>query len=92
MPTNREQIIIYLEGEEYTAKELSGLMRMRVQDVLSDLEHVQRSAGKRFKIRPALCTSCDFEFERRKKLSTPGRCPECRSERVVGPFLSVTPE
>jgi len=89
MATRREEITNYLKGSERTVRELAGLMRMRVKDTLDDLEHIRKSHKKAFKVRPALCPSCGYVFETRGKLSSPGRCPQCRGERVVGPWLSI---
>lgn len=89
MQTDREELTLYLKNAERTAKELAALMKMRVHDVLDHLEHVHRKEKKNFKIRAAECTSCHFVFEGRKKMSSPGRCPHCRSERIVGPWISI---
>lgn len=92
MPTRREQMIQYLEGSEYTVKDLAALIRSNTRDTIDDLNHIKRSVGKRLNIRSAECTSCHFKFTKRERVNTPSRCPQCRSERVVGPWLSVTPE
>lgn len=92
MATQREQMMAHLENAERTPRELSGLMRMSMRDTLDHLEHVKKSAGKRMKIRPARCKRCGFTFSKRSKLSTPSRCPDCRNERILGPWLQVTPE
>lgn len=92
MATRREQIIYYLEQGGRTPKEIAGLMRMGIRDTLDDLEHVRKSVGKRFKIEAASCSRCDFTFRSRGKLSTPSRCPDCRNERISGPWLSIERE
>lgn len=92
MPTRRERMIALLEGTEYTPRALAGVMRMRVQDALDHLEHVRQSVDGRLQVRAAYCKSCGFEFDTRDKLSTPSRCPECRAERIAGPWLSIGPE
>lgn len=89
MPTKREEIASYLEAAERTPKELAAIMKMTLRDTLDNLEHVRRSVGRKFVVRQAKCTKCDFEFDSRRKLSTPSRCPECKSERIVGPWLSI---
>ncbi len=88
MGTRREQMIAHLEAAPRTASELSGLMRMRIKDAIDDLEHIRRSVGKALSIEPARCVGCDFVF-RAGRISTPSRCPECRGEHIVGPYLSV---
>ena len=31
---------------------------------------------------PAECLACGFAFRKRDRLTTPGRCPRCRAERI----------
>ena len=83
MGTRRETIAGLLQRGERTAKDLASLCRANTKDVLSDLEHIRRSVGRRFRIDPALCGKCDFVFETRSKLQTPSRCPECKNERIL---------
>lgn len=89
MATRREELTAYLRSGERTAKDLASMQKTRMRDVLDDLEHVRRSAGRDFVLRPAQCSRCDFIFGSRPKMSTPSRCPECRSERICGPWLSI---
>ncbi len=89
MPTRREQMIEYLENSEYTVKDLAALIRSNTRDTLDDLSHIKRSVGKRLNVRSAECTACHFSFTKRDRLSTPSRCPQCKSERIVGPWISV---
>ncbi len=89
MATRREQLITYLTETRRTPKELAALMRMRVADVLDDLEHVRQSAGAKFQMEPAECSACDYVFEARGRLSTPSKCPSCRAQRVLGPWLFI---
>ena len=56
------------------------------------LEHLERSLrrdGERLIVEPATCLACAFVFKSRQKLSTPGSCPKCRSERVAPPAFRV---
>lgn len=89
MGTRREQMIQHLEAAPRSASELAGLMKMRVKDVVDDLEHVRRSLGKSLSIESARCVGCDFVF-RQGRISAPSRCPRCRGEHIIGPYLSVT--
>ena len=89
--TTREEIASLLESAPYSAKQLAALVRMKISDTLSHLEHIQRSYGKAFVIEPAYCNACTFTFSKRTKLSTPGKCPQCRNQRVDGPWLSIEP-
>ena len=56
------------------------------------LEHLERSLrrdGERLIVEPATCLACEFVFKSRQKLSTPGSCPKCRSERVAPPAFRI---
>lgn len=92
MPTKREEITSYLQAYPRTAKELAALLGMKITEVISHLEHVKRSTGKQFQINPAQCSQCDFVFRKREKLNTPSKCPQCKGQRVEGPWLRIEPE
>lgn len=89
MPTRRELLETHLRDGETTARELAKLLGLTLRLVLDDLEHVRRSRRDIFRIRPAECLACGFVFAQRQRLGTPSRCPECRSERTAGPWLSL---
>jgi transcriptional regulator len=75
-----------------TAKDLSTEVGIPEKDVPEHLSHLERSLrkdGERFVIVPASCLSCGFSFSQRTRLSTPGRCPECASERIEPPHFTV---
>ena len=92
MPTRRERIVELLALGKYTPKDLAKLLEIKVTEALDDLEHVRKTLGKRLLITPAYCGACDFTFDERKRLNTPSRCPECRAERVSGPWLTLEAE
>ncbi len=89
MPTRREQMISYLEASEYTVKDLAALIKSNMRDTIDDLDHIKHTVGKRLKTRSAECTSCHFVFRKRDRMNTPSRCPKCKSERIVGPWISI---
>lgn len=89
MGTRREQLVQFMQDNPLTAKELAVLMKMKIADAVDDLEHVRRSQRGAFKITPARCTGCDYIFAKRDKLTTPTRCPQCKNERIEGPWLSI---
>ncbi len=89
MPTKREELVAYLEKEEYTPYGLARETDRRMKDVVYDLRHVRKSEGNRFRVRPAECRNCGFVFRKREKVKPPSRCPMCRSERIDGPWLSI---
>lgn len=69
------------------AREL-GLQRGEIDDHLAHLIRSARAAGHRISVEPAKCRACGFTFGE-KKLSKPGRCPECRSTWVYEPLISI---
>lgn len=87
--TRRQLLERHLRDGEATARDLALLLGAQIKTVLADLEHVRRSHRKAFRVRPAECTTCGFIFRKRDRLSTPSRCPECRSERTVGPWMEI---
>jgi predicted Zn-ribbon and HTH transcriptional regulator len=91
VPTRRQRLVELLESGAWTAKDLAREMGMRVRDVVDDLEHVRRSQGRAFHLEPAVCSKCERELTDRRKLSTPSRCPDCKSERVLGPWMHIDP-
>jgi predicted Zn-ribbon and HTH transcriptional regulator len=66
---------------------LSGELGRPIKDIVDDLEHIRKSED--VKVIWATCDKCEFVFEGRKKLTKPGKCPECRSERVAGPWFRI---
>lgn len=87
--TRREQIAEFLGRRKATARDLAAQFGLRIADAVDDLEHVRRSAGAAFHVEPARCRKCEFEFESRERLSTPSRCPECKHERIDGPWCWI---
>ncbi|MHB8872060.1 MAG: transcriptional regulator [Myxococcaceae bacterium] len=79
-----------------TAKELSERLSIPEKDLPGHLDHLQRSSkarGEKLLMQPSSCLECGFEFRTRRRFSTPGRCPECGSERVEPPaFRLEAPE
>jgi predicted Zn-ribbon and HTH transcriptional regulator len=63
------------------AREL-GLQRGDVEDDLRHLIRSARAAGHQIVIEAARCRVCGFEFDE-SRLSRPGKCPSCRSTRVL---------
>ncbi len=73
------------EGPPRTLLELAMAAAIREKDAAAHLEHLIRSSkakGVKIAIEPARCLACDFVFKKREKLTTPGRCPVCGSERI----------
>lgn len=88
--TVRQEIIRILSSETLTAKEISGQVGIAEKEVLEHLEHIRIALHGGLVVTPALCLSCGFSFKKRERLKSPGRCPVCRSERIVDPSFSVS--
>ena len=90
--TARSALLEALLGTALTAREISVRAAMSEKDVTEHLEHLERSLrrqGQRLVVDPARCLACAFVFKSRTRFSTPGSCPECRSERVAPPAFRV---
>ncbi len=88
LETARQALRHALSAEPRTARELSGMTSFSEKDVVAHLEHLERSLeaeGTPLSILPARCFRCGFEFRARERFRRPGRCPECKSERVQPP-------
>jgi len=83
--TLRQQIVDLLCSEEMTVRDLSQAVRIPEKEVLDHLSHIERSAqrlGKKLVITPYRCLSCGFVFEKRSRLTKPGRCPICKKSHL----------
>lgn len=90
--TLRQQIVALLEKQAMDARGLSSALGVREREVYAHLAHVQRTVTadkRRFVIYPSRCLDCGFEFEKRKRLTRPSRCPQCRSSRLSQPFFQI---
>jgi len=99
MKTIREQIMELLEQKDWDARALSERLSIREKEVYAHLPHILRSVeaeGKKLVITGPECLSCGFIFEGRKKdrekIGKPGRCPECRGERITAPRFAIRGE
>jgi predicted Zn-ribbon and HTH transcriptional regulator len=87
----RKKIAEALEGESLDLREISKLFGIEEKEVLDHLNHIEKSVHHRgFIVEPASCQQCGFSFKKRTRLSTPGRCPVCKSGGVLGPGLAIT--
>ena len=90
--TVRQKISSLLEGNTFSARDLSVEIGISEKDVYDHLEHIQKTAGKgaqSFVITPAVCRRCNFVFRKRDKVKKPGKCPVCRSESIQEPLFSI---
>lgn len=90
--TIRQSIRALLAGPPLSAKEISGEVRISEKEVLTHLEHLERSLpheGCVLVVTAAECAKCGFVFSKRERLKKPGRCPKCRGEQIHEPLFSV---
>jgi hypothetical protein len=80
-----------LRERELTAGDISRLLGIREKEVYEHLPHVERSlrTGTTLISRPARCLDCGFVFKKRKRFTTPSRCPICRSESISAPVYAI---
>jgi hypothetical protein len=91
MSTLRKKIAEALEGESLDLREISQLFGVKEKEVLDHLNHIEKSVHhKGFTVEPASCQQCGFSFKKRTRLSTPGRCPLCKSEHISPPRFKIS--
>ncbi len=79
--TRRDKIIQELEKESKSIDALAVFFECSVSDIISDLEHIQRSLkrrGKKLLVLQPRCRSCG-EVIKIKKPKNIKKCPVCRS-------------
>lgn len=92
MTTIRQQIIDLLEHDPAEAKEISREIGISEKEVYEHLPHIAKSLprqGKKLNTQPARCIACGYAFKSRQRVTPPGRCPLCKSERIENPKFSV---
>ena len=74
-----------------TLRDLARESGLREREAADHLAHALRSLGpgERLREEPATCLACGFSFRKRERLTTPGRCPLCSSERVEPPVFWI---
>jgi hypothetical protein len=88
----RELLLQTLSAEPLTVRALSQAAGLSERDVLNHLQHLQKSLkvqNRRLKVTPATCLDCHFVFQKRERLTRPGKCPVCRSTHLREPFFSI---
>jgi predicted Zn-ribbon and HTH transcriptional regulator len=92
LATVRRRILSELEQGPLSALDLSGLVGIPEKEVAGHLEHIRQSlhrTTRQLTVRPAECSKCGFVFEKRNRLTRPGKCPVCRSESIHAPLFGV---
>jgi len=90
--TIRHAILLALEQEVRSAKDLSALVRIPEKDVYGHLDHLRRSLAannRHLIVTPAECRKCGFEFSKRDRLTKPGKCPRCKGESIHEPLFRI---
>ncbi len=91
MRTIRRDLLDRLTGQPRSVSSLARELGLNRGDVEEELRHVLRSAeaqGWRVSVLPARCRTCGFTFDQRR-LSKPGKCPNCRGSRLLEPQISL---
>jgi predicted Zn-ribbon and HTH transcriptional regulator len=90
--TVRQKIMSLLQGNTFSAKDISSEVGISEREVYEHLEHIQRTVHKYFVVTASVCRKCGFVFRKRERLKKPGRCPVCRSELIQEPVFSIRAE
>ncbi|MGB9700039.1 MAG: transcriptional regulator [Thermodesulfobacteriota bacterium] len=86
--TLRQEIAKALADQPRGLREISKIFRLGEKEVLEHLQHIAKSA--KIVMEPAFCQKCGFIFKKRERLSTPSRCPMCRSEFICPPRYQLS--
>ena len=88
--TIRQKIISLLKEKTLSVKDISFFAMIPYKDVCGHLEHIQKNKRDyRLDMTPASCKNCGFVFKKRDKLTTPGKCPICRSALIEEPLFTI---
>ncbi|MXV63771.1 transcriptional regulator [Natronorubrum sp. JWXQ-INN-674] len=91
--TTRQRLADALRAEPATPSELAVQLDLTPESVLRHAEHVSRSVDsattdEQFLVAPPACRECGFDgFD--DLLNLPSRCPDCKSESVSEPTLTI---
>ncbi|MEN8687413.1 MAG: ArsR family transcriptional regulator [Desulfuromonadales bacterium] len=90
--TPREMILQALAEGPLSARDLSQRVGLSEREVTGHLRHLQKSlknSARRLQLTPPRCLDCCFVFQKRERLTRPGRCPVCRSTHLSEPLFSL---
>jgi predicted Zn-ribbon and HTH transcriptional regulator len=74
------------------ARELSQELGIKEREVYDHLAHVERSVAAsavEFIVTPSQCLLCGYVFEGRRRLTRPGRCPQCKRSKLQNPSFRI---
>jgi predicted Zn-ribbon and HTH transcriptional regulator len=92
LQSDRERLQQVLSADPSSARALSQAAGLSERDVLDHLQHLQKSLkihNRRLLVTPAACLDCQFVFQKRARLTRPGKCPVCRSTHLCEPLFSL---
>jgi transcriptional regulator len=91
--TPRQRIIDLITRTRLSSHQLAQMLGIPERQVEEHLTHVvktiARDKTRRFILDPARCQDCDFVFRDRSRLTSPCRCPLCRSEVIAAPRYGI---
>jgi hypothetical protein len=90
--TLRRRIMALLREQELDARDLSQLLGLKEKEIYEHLVHLERTAvasGAKFIVTPSRCLLCGYVFENRRRLTRPGRCPQCRRSKLQSPSFRI---
>ncbi len=88
--TTRRRMLELLKETPVTARGLSQALGVSEKEVYEHLPHIEKSLRMSGGIicEPARCLECGFSFSKRTRVTSPSRCPVCRSEAISPPLYS----
>ncbi|MBU6433163.1 MAG: transcriptional regulator [Nitrospirae bacterium] len=91
--TPRQRIIDLITDTRLSSHQLAQMLGIPERQVEEHLVHVVKTIAhdktRRFILDPARCQDCDFVFRGRSRLTSPSRCPHCRSEAIAAPRFGI---
>ena len=93
--TPRQRIIELITGTRLSSYQLAQMLGIPERQVEEHLTHVvktiARDKTRRFILEPSRCQDCGFVFRDRRRLTSPSRCPLCRSETIAAARYGIDP-
>lgn len=83
--TIRQAIVESVQVRPYSIAELSKKLSKSEKELVGHLE--QLLSAKKIKLIAPSCLKCGYEFEGRKKVAKPGKCPECKGTFIDEPLF-----
>lgn len=90
--TPRESLLRTLDSSPVTARDLSRDVGLSEKDVFHHLSHLKKTLkaqNRQLVVQPAVCLDCQYIFQKRERLTRPGKCPVCRSTHLSEPLFSL---